>query len=69
MDKQGNLIPDAHYIFSVLPDSSLSAEGESLTRTSNDLCLALVDSPLLPGHASMGCMLGCMLFIHLFILL
>ena len=30
MDKQGNLIPDAHYIFSALPDSSLSAEGDSL---------------------------------------
>ena len=28
MDKQGNLIPDAHYIFSALPDSSLLAEGE-----------------------------------------
>ena len=30
VDKQGNLIPDAHYIFSALPDSSLSAEGAPL---------------------------------------
>lgn len=30
VDKQGNLIPDAHYIFSALPDSSLSAEGQIL---------------------------------------
>ena len=29
VDKQGNLVPDTHFIFSTLPDSSLLAEGEA----------------------------------------
>lgn len=29
VDKQGNLVPDSHFIFSTLPDSSLLAEGEA----------------------------------------
>lgn len=29
VDKQGKLVPDTHFIFSTLPDSSLLAEGEA----------------------------------------
>ncbi len=53
MDKQGNLIPDAHYIFSALPDSSLSAEGESLSMQA----LSGNWSSLVPDFADLGCML------------